>query len=251
MAPVSNGNFHHSQRIGRHIPRCLIFDADDTLWENNIYFQHAIEEFLALVSPFAPEACHVRELMLRVEQECIPNGGYGTRTFIYALKETCCRLYQQTNARKDPAVYLRKIEEIGVRLLCHPLDLRPGVAETLEAVREDFRLMVFSKGDYQEQTGKVNRSGLRSYFERVIITPEKNTGAYQSLLRAQELSAENTYMIGNSPRSDVLPALAAGLWAVFVPHPHTWELEHQAIEPHPRLMVIESIHDLPALLAKV
>ena len=227
--------------------RCLIFDADDTLWENNIYFQQAIEEFLVLVSPFAPEVLRVRTLLTAVELECIPTGGYGTRNFVYALKETCCRLYKG----KDAAVYLRRIEEIGVKLIQHPMDLRPGVVEILESLHEQYRLLVFSKGDFEEQSGKVRRSGLHRYFDRVVITGEKDTAAYHDLVRAHDLTADDTVMIGNSPRSDVIPALAAGLWAIFVPHPHTWELEHQTLDPHPRLLHAESIHDLPTLLAQV
>lgn len=226
--------------------RCLIFDADDTLWENNIYFQRAIGEFLALMKPIASEGMQVRALLNKVEKECIPKGGYGTRNFIYALKETCCRLYQGTNG----AAYLRQIEEIGTRLAQHPLDLRPGVTETLLRLHDQYRLMVFSKGDIQEQWGKLDRSGLLGYFDRVVIVEEKDAGAYHKLVREHQLHPERTCMIGNSPRSDILPALAAGLWAVFIPHPHTWELEDHPVEPHPRLLQAQSIEELPALLAR-
>src|SRR5688572_23387773 len=112
------------------MPRCLIFDADDTLWENNIYFQQTIEEFLVMVSPFAPDPLRVRALLIEVEHECIPTGGYGTRNFIVALKQTCRRLYKG----KGVEAVLRQIDEIGDKLIRHPMDLRPGVAETLEAL---------------------------------------------------------------------------------------------------------------------
>jgi putative hydrolase of the HAD superfamily len=226
--------------------RWLIFDADDTLWENNIYFERAIEEFLDLLQPIAPNRAAVRALLCGVQRECIPTGGYGTRNFVYALKETCCRLY----AGSDGASYLLAIEQIGERLFRHPIDIRPGVADTLSLLREGHRLMLFSKGDFQEQWGKLQRSGLRSHFDRVIIVEEKDTSAYHALIREHELPPERTYMIGNSPRSDVVPALAAGLWAVFVPHPNTWDYEDHPVEHHPRLLRAESFAELPSLLAQ-
>jgi putative hydrolase of the HAD superfamily len=225
---------------------CLVFDADDTLWENNIFFQHAIGEFIALLKPVAPDEVLVRALLHEVEQECIPIGGYGTRNFVYALKETCCRLYKG----KDGAGYLQQIEEIGSKLMQHPLHLRPGVLETLTQLHAGNRLMLFSKGDFDEQWGKINRSGLRAFFDRVVIAEEKDTPAYVGLVREHGLQPEHTFMIGNSPRSDILPALAAGLWAVFIPHPHTWELEHHPVEPHERLLHAESIAELPTLLSQ-
>jgi putative hydrolase of the HAD superfamily len=224
--------------------RCLIFDADDTLWENNIYFERAIDEFLVLLKSVLPDPALINATLRKVEMEMIPVGGYGTRNFIYALKETCCRLYRGA----DGAAYLQGIEQIGARLISHPVDLRPGVLATLPLLNQRYRTMVFSKGDLQEQTGKLDRSGLRRYFDRVIIVPEKDTLAYESLVREHELTPETTFMIGNSPRSDVLPALAAGLWAVFLPHPNTWEHEERPVEPHPRLLRAESFEHLPELL---
>jgi putative hydrolase of the HAD superfamily len=224
--------------------RCLIFDADDTLWENNIYFERAIEEFFRLMQPVAGAAA-LHELLRQMERELIPIGGYGTRNFVMALKEVCCRVSRGANG----AEYLRGIEEIGERLLYHPVDLRPGVSEVLPALRADYRLMLFSKGDLAEQTDKLGRSGLGNYFDQVIITAEKDRAAYLALLGEHELAGETTFMIGNSPRSDVVPALAAGLWAVYVPHPNTWEHEDHPIEPHPRLLHAASFADLPDLLS--
>jgi putative hydrolase of the HAD superfamily len=223
---------------------CLIFDADDTLWENNIYFERAIEEFLDLMRPVVPDIATIRDMLREVEDELIPVGGYGSRNFIYALKETCCRLYRG----KDGVVFLEAIERIGERLLNHPLELRPGVSVTLPLLTRDYRLLLFSKGDLGEQSEKLHRSGLRRYFDRIIIVPDKLVSAYQALLRDHDLVPERTFMIGNSPRSDVVPALAAGLWAVYMPHPNTWDHEHHPIEPHPRLLHAESFQVLPKLL---
>ncbi|MBI2820013.1 MAG: HAD hydrolase-like protein [Acidobacteria bacterium] len=224
--------------------RCLIFDADDTLWENNIYFERAIEEFLELMKPVSAELALIRAKLRQVEKELIPVGGYGSNNFIFALKETFCRIYRGANG----GAYLQGIEQIGERLLNHPLELRPGVISTLPPLSREHRLMLFSKGDLKEQSAKLQRSGLRRYFDRIIIVPEKDTLAYHSLLRDHELAPEKTFMIGNSPRSDVVPALAAGLWAVYIPHPVTWDHEDHPIEPHPRLLHAESFELLPTLL---
>jgi putative hydrolase of the HAD superfamily len=225
----------------------LIFDADDTLWENMIYFQHAIEEFLALVRPVEPNAQRVRDMISAIEREFIPVGGYGTRNFVNALKETCRRLHRD----KDVTALLRRAEEIGVKLIRHPLDLRPGVAEVIYELHGSYRLLVFSKGDFDEQYGKVRKSGLGAYFEQVVIAGEKDADAYRRIVAQYSLSPARTFMIGNSPRSDIVPALEAGLWAVFLPHPHTWEFEHHDLPAHPRLLRAESIHDLPETIAHV
>ena len=225
--------------------RSLIFDADDTLWENMIYFQHAIEEFLLLINPYVSDHAQVRTLISAIERELIPIGGYGTRNFLNALKEACRRLYRGKNLD----LLLRRTEEIGVKLINHPLDLRPGVADILVELHKNFRLLVFSKGDAGEQQGKMRRSGLQAYFDQVVIVDEKNPAAYRNIVEKYGLVAEQTFMIGNSPRSDILPALEVGLWAVFLPHPHTWEFEHHALDPHSRLLLAESIYDLPNLLS--
>lgn len=225
----------------------LLFDADDTLWENNIYFERAIREFLELLRPVAPEPQAVKALLCAVERECIPTGGYGTQNFIRALKETFRRL----SGGNDGAAYHRGIEQIGNRLLNHPIELLPGVVSTLESLRADHRLMLFTKGDALEQRGKLERSGLQGFFEQIEVAQEKNVAAYQELIRRHRLPPESSCMIGNSPRSDVVPALAAGLWAVFVPHAHTWELEDHPLETHPRLLHAPSIQALPSLLSSM
>ena len=225
----------------------LIFDADDTLWENNIYFQRAIEEFLQLVSPFAADHREVRRVLRQVEREHIPQRGYGSRNFIDSLHET----FRRFHASKDGQAHFRAIEQIGERLLQHPIELLPGVVSTLERLRPHHRLVLFTKGDREEQCGKLDRSGLRPFFERVEVVEEKDAAAYEELIGRHGIRRECSAMVGNSPRSDVLPALAAGLWAVFIPHPHTWDMEEEEIEPHERLLVTPSFVELPSVLSKV
>ncbi len=224
----------------------LLFDADDTLWENNIYFEKALEEFLILLQPVTRDRLRVRNLLDEIERESIPRRGYGSMNFIGALEETFRQIYEG----KDGVAYLDAIRRIGNRLLHHPIDLLPGVLPTLQLLRRCHRLMLFTKGDAEEQSGKLNRSGLQSCFDLVAVVEEKNAGAYRELMLRHSLHEDATCMVGNSPRSDVLPALAAGLWAIFIPHPNTWELEHQEVEPHSRLLHAESIQEIPSLLSR-
>jgi putative hydrolase of the HAD superfamily len=225
----------------------LLFDADDTLWENNIYFLRAIEEYMTLLAPIAPDRAEVHRVLCEVEHECIPLRGYGSRNFITALHE----VFQRFCGGTDGIEFSLAIEAIGERLLSHPVEPMPGVAATLQALREDHRLLVFTKGDHSEQSGKLERSGLREFFERIEVVEEKDTAAYEKLVRRHGLSRDSTAMIGNSPRSDVLPALAAGLWAVFIPHPYTWEREAGQVDPHERLLHTNSFAGLPQVLSAV
>ncbi len=242
--------------------RSLIFDADDTLWENNVFFEAAIDEFLGLVNrvvgpdhPIATDSEKVLHLLNEIELESIPRNGYGSRHFVNSLKETFGRLYHGPDAK----AHLRIIDEIGDRLRNHPVHLMPGVGDLLEGLREHHRLLLLTKGEAEEQSSKVERSGLKHYFDHVEIVEEKDTAAYHRVILRHLLDPDHTFMIGNSPRSDVFPALDAGLWAVFVPHAHTWKLEHdeerlrfvREVEPHPRLLVAESLQELPVLLASV
>jgi putative hydrolase of the HAD superfamily len=249
--------------------RCLIFDADDTLWENNIYFEAAIEEFLSLISEFLTPSNTVAsgrqaalDLLNEIERASIPQFGYGSRHFIDSLRETFRRVWEgdtgrtnspgfQSNNQAPAAGYLRLIGEIGERLVSHPIEVSPEVFSTLDVLRSRHRLMLFTKGDFDEQSYKLDRSGLKDHFDRIEIVREKDTEAYHALVLRHSLERQSTFMIGNSPRSDVLPALEAGLWAVFVPHPHTWQHEHDEVEPHPRLFVAESLGDVPSLVEQV
>ena len=251
------------------INRCLIFDADDTLWENNIYFEAAIEEFLSLIAELltpANTAASSRQaaldLLNDIERASIPQFGYGSRHFVGSLRETFRRVFEGDPARlsasappddrqAQAAAILQSIGEIGERLFSHPIEVSPQVLSTLDVLRSRHRLMLFTKGDIEEQSQKLDRSGLKEHFDQIEIVREKDTDAYHSLVLRHSLDRHSTFMIGNSPRSDVLPALEAGLWAVFVPHPHTWQHEHDDVRPHPRLLVAESLGDVPSLVDRV
>ncbi len=214
--PLSGGDVH---------PQTLLIDADDTLWENNIYFERAIARFISFLNhrEYTPE--QVREVLNEVERENIVRHGYGLHSFAHALVNTFERL---TVDPITPALH-EQIHHIAHEIAEHPVELIDGVAETLQYLSAKHHLILLTKGDITEQTGKVERSGLGEYFAAVEIVAEKNIDAYRSILEKYALAAERTWMIGNSPKSDINPALSAGVNAIFVPHDNTWVLEHEEV----------------------
>lgn len=207
--------------MGQH----LLIDADDTLWENNIYFERAIEEFVRLLAHPRLSAAQIRAVLDEIEQANRKTHGYGSLGFVRNLRECFLRLADREIRPED----LEAIEAIGARLLDHPIHVIEGVPETLAYLAERHDLVLFTKGDSAEQQSKLERSGLKPFFLRSVVAREKDAEAYRELVRDLGLMCERTWMVGNSPRSDINPALEAGLRAVYIPHPHTWHLEHEEI----------------------
>lgn len=201
----------------------LLIDADDTLWENNIYFERTIAEFIAFLAHSTLSADEVRRVLNEVER----TGGYGTASFARNLEVTYRRLVEREVSPEDVA----HVHELALAIRRHPIEMLPGVQETLAYLRPRHDLALVTKGDVDEQRLKIEASGLEPYFARTVIVAEKDTAMYQRLIGELELEVERAWMVGNSPRSDINPALAAGLHAVFVPHPHTWVIEHEEIAP--------------------
>jgi putative hydrolase of the HAD superfamily len=221
----------------------LLVDADDTLWENNIYFERAIANFISFLNhhEYTPE--QVREVLNQVERESIVTHGYGLHSFAHSLIQTFERLAVEP---LTPALH-ETINGFSHTIAGHPVELLPGVPETLQYLSERHHLILMTKGAVPEQTGKVERSGLKEYFAAVEIVSEKNVPTYLSVISKYELLPDDTWMIGNSPKSDINPALAAGLNAVFVPHGATWVLEHEEVdsaEPPRQLLVVEKFSEL-------
>jgi putative hydrolase of the HAD superfamily len=206
----------------------LIFDADDTLWDSNIHFLEAQAAFLAMLAGAGvddPDAIHAA--LRRHELRIIGDLGYGRRPFVMALSRTAIELV----AVHHHATVADRVAAIGERLLTRHCDLLPGVEATLRDLARRHRLLLFTKGQPGEQMLKLERSGLRPLFSRIGIPIEKDPANYRLLLAQAELDPSRTVMIGNSPRSDINPALRAGLCAaVYIPHPHTWELEHEPLD---------------------
>ena len=184
-------------------PQTLLIDADDTLWENNIYFERAIAQFISFLNhhEFSPE--QVREVLNDVERECIVKHGYGLHSFAHALVDTFERLSVEP---VTPDLHAQ-INSFAHTIADHPVEFLPEVPETLQYLSERHHLILVTKGAIAEQTGKVERSGLKEYFTAVEIVAEKDPAAYARVVEKFELERDSTWMVGNSPKSDINPAL--------------------------------------------
>jgi putative hydrolase of the HAD superfamily len=221
----------------------LLIDADDTLWENNVYFERAIAKFISFLNHHEFSAEQVREVLNDVERECIVTHGYGLHSFAHALVRTFERLSVQPVTPKLHA----QITSFAHTIENHPIEFLPEVPQTLEYLCARHRLILVTKGAVAEQSGKIERSGLKTYFAATEIVAEKNSVVYHSLVDKYEVARDSTWMIGNSPKSDINPALAAGLHAVFVPHGDTWILEHEEVNAAPagqRLLIVGRFAEL-------
>jgi len=216
----------------------LLIDADDTLWENNIYFEQAIHAFITFLNHSQLSREEVRAVLDDVERLM----GYGSVNFTRSLVETYRRL-----AEKDPQDEdIQQVRQFGEQIHSHPFQLLDGVKETLDYLSPRHDLVLLTKGDIEEQKLKVERSGIEEYFKRVIIVQEKDVGTYYSVAGELQVDPKHTWMVGNSPRSDINPSLAAGLNAVYIPHPHTWRLEHEEVQNtgEGRLLMLSAFAEL-------
>jgi putative hydrolase of the HAD superfamily len=207
----------------------LLIDADDTLWENNIYFERAIAAFISYLNHHTYSPAQVRRALNAVERETILVHGYGLSSFTRSLV-TCFEHLSPapiTEEKKQRILgFARTIAEQEIELL-------PSVLETLTELGSRHRLILMTKGNRAEQADKLARSGLSSHFSAVEIVAEKDPATYQRVMAHHELAPHTSWMIGNSPKSDINPALAAGLHAVFLFHKDTWVLEHATLDPAP------------------
>ena len=221
----------------------LIIDADDTLWENNIYFERAFDRFVDFLSHSTLTPRQVRDVLDDIERVNAKIHGYGSVNFGRNLHECYERLAERELAPDDVRTVIRFAEEI----LEQPMEVIDGVPETLAYLAGRHELTLFTKGHPDEQRLKIDRSGLGGYFTHTAIVREKDAPAYRSLVAERGMDPSQSWMIGNSPKSDVNPALEAGLNAVFVPHAFTWVLEKEEIRPGPgRLLQLDRFGDLRA-----
>ncbi len=222
----------------------LIFDADDTLWENNIYFEAAFDQFCNYLAHSSLTPSEVRAVLDEIEIVNSQIHGYGSRNFARNLATCYEHLAEREISDKD----IETVMDFAHAILERPIELIEGVAETVQELSIHHSLTLFTKGDPEEQQLKINRSGLRECFEHTAVVKEKNEPAYRQLADERAFKHADTWMIGNSPKSDIRPALAAGLNAIFVPHERTWALELSSLPTdHPRLRKINNIRELSRL----
>ena len=219
----------------------LIIDADDTLWENNIYFERAFDRFVDFLSHSSMTPRQVRDVLDDIERVNAKIHGYGSVNFGRNLHECYERLAERALAPDDVRTVIRFAEEI----LEQPMEVIDGVPETLAYLAGRHELTLFTKGHPDEQRLKIDRSGLAGHFTHTAIVREKDAPAYRALVAERGMEPSQSWMIGNSPKSDVNPALEAGLNAVFVPHAFTWVLEKEDIRHGAgRLLRLDRFRDL-------
>jgi putative hydrolase of the HAD superfamily len=211
----------------RHTDQILIFDADDTLWENNVVFERVIGDFLDWLAHPTLDRAELRAILDDIERANSATHGYGSKVFLRSLHD-CVERLRRHPAGEDER---RRIHELAEALINHQVELIPGVADTLDALGQRHELLLLTKGDQEEQQRKLDASGLDHHFRHVHIVREKHAGCYLQLVEEHAMHPERAWMIGNSPKSDILPARRAGLNAVFIPNDNTWALEHGEVDP--------------------
>jgi putative hydrolase of the HAD superfamily len=219
----------------------LIFDADDTLWENNVLFDRAIADFIRWIDHPTLDADAITATLHDIERANSAAHGYGTRVFLRSLHDCFEHLLERAPTVDDRA----RIEHLAAPLLAHAIEPIADVEATLGVLRTRHDLLLLTKGDPEEQQGKIDVSGLAGYFRSIVIVREKTPDVYAELVDAEGLDPRDTWMIGNSIKSDIRPALAVGLGAVFIPNVNTWALEHDELdETASRLVQVQRFSEL-------
>ncbi len=223
------------------------FDADDTLWQNEQFFRLTEARFAALLKPYAPDF-DIEGRLLEAERRNLAFYGFGIKGFVLSMIETAIELTEG----RVPASVIGELLDAGREMLRHPVHALPHARETLEALHGQYRLVLVTKGDLFDQERKLAASGLGDFFDAVEIVSDKSRETYDRIFSRHGDGPGRAMMVGNSLKSDVIPAIEAGGWGVFVPHPLTWVVEH-AEEPvgEPRFRKIAHLGELPALLAGI
>ncbi|GAA5088632.1 HAD family hydrolase [Chryseobacterium ginsengisoli] len=215
----------------------IAFDADDTLWINEPYFQEAEKEFCMLLEDYLPQHSVSQELF-KTEMQNLNLYGYGVKGFMLCMIETVCKVSNNTASLE----LINKTIEIGHELLQKPIELLDGVQETLENLKGKYRLIVATKGDLLDQERKLKNSGLLDYFHHIEIMSDKKESDYQKLLKHLDCKPENFLMLGNSIKSDILPVLEIGGFGAHIPYHVTWTHEqHDLNLKHTNFMKLEKI----------
>ncbi len=222
----------------------IAFDADDTLWVNEPYFQEVEEKFCALLEDYLPAHTTAQELY-KTELSNLPLYGYGIKAFMLSMVETVLRITQNT----APQDLVKKVIEFGKEMLDKPIELLDGVEDTLQALQGKYRLVVATKGDLLDQERKLKKSGLEKYFHHIEIRSDKTESDYLKLIRHLDCEPHAFLMFGNSLKSDALPVLAIGAHAAHIPFHVTWH--HERMDHHilnDRFYELKSIRELIAVM---
>lgn len=223
------------------------FDADDTLWQNETFFRLTQDRFATLLADYA-DATNLHDRLLAAERRNIGHYGFGVKGFTLSMIETAIEV---TDARV-PASVIAELVAAGREMLEHPIELLPHVRATVTALAQEYRIVLITKGDLLDQERKLAQSGLGDLFDAVEIVSHKTAAAYTTIFRRHGTGADQAMMVGNSLKSDVIPALEAGSWGVYIPHGLTWALETADLPvDHHRLHELTDLSALPALVARL
>jgi putative hydrolase of the HAD superfamily len=230
--------------------KLIAFDADDTLWRCQDYFDTAQIEFEQLLARYIDIGnARIAERLLAIEQANIALFGYGVKGMALSMIEAAIEM---TDARIT-AADLHRIVAIAKDMLRHPVELLPGIQEAVQAIAEDYDVVLITKGDLFHQEAKIAASGMAEQFRRIEIVSEKDEATYARLLEQFGITPGELLMIGNSLRSDILPVLALGGWGVYMPYHSTWQHEAEAECPkaHERLTHVSTPSELPIAVAEL
>lgn len=244
LIPLFSDSYSMENEMRFENRQTLLIDLDDTLCENNIYFEQAIVNFITFLDHKEHSREQVRQVLNQVERESILKHGYGLHSFAHSLVDT----FEKLSVIPITPELHQTIWGFAHQIAERPMEIIAGVPETLQYLSERHHLIVMTKGNLTEQTGKIERSGLKEFFSAVEVVAEKNVPTYKTIVEKYALVREETWMVGNSPKSDVNPALGAGIHAIFVPHDQTWILEHEELAPAPgngqKLLTLERFAEL-------
>ena len=228
--------------MSRHKEWTIGFDADDTLWHNERFFQATQARFTAVLADYT-DADHLHDRLLAAERRNLGHYGFGIKGFVLSMIETAIEV---TDAQV-PARVIADLLDAGREMLRHPVDLLPGAAQAIAALSDRAQIVLITKGDLLDQERKLAQSGLGDLFDAVEIVSDKTPAVYARIFAHQ--GAIRAMMVGNSLKSDIIPALDAGGWGVHVPHDLTWALEHaEAPHTHPKFREIGNLSELPDLV---
>ncbi len=223
--------------------RFVCFDADDTLWKNEEFYRQAEKEFARLLAPYWSQQKAI-DLLFQTEMNNLETFGYGAKSFTLSMVQTALEhLPAQQTAHAVSAIL-----QIGKRLILQPVELLPGVKDTLEKLTGKYHLSVITKGDLLDQERKLKNSGLTPLFDHVEIVSDKTPASYRALFVRLGAKAQEVLMVGNSLKSDVFPALETGAQAAYLPSPFNWKHEQMPEPENPPYLKIAGLPDLLSVL---
>ncbi|MEX0329362.1 MAG: HAD family hydrolase [Ruegeria sp.] len=220
------------------------FDADDTLWHNERFFQLTQDYFAELLADHA-ERDHLMDRLLAAEKRNIRHYGYGIKGFTLSMIETAIEVTED----RVPASVIRQLIDAGQEMLAHPIELLPHARSAIETVAATHRVVLITKGDLIDQERKLAQSGLGELFDAVEIVSEKTAATYRSVFAQHGDGPQSAMMVGNSMRSDVVAPIQAGCWGVYVPHGLVWEVERAEVpDDNPRYRALNDLGELAGLI---